>query len=118
MGDSRRWKFSYVVAFSRTASDRCRDFLTPFPAEDKGMVLTAVGDVAAMFHEHVADTLFGVGGTRSQLREAVNDILNEVETVHLVQHNHVEGRGGGALLFITANVNIPVIRAPVSQAMN
>ena len=41
-----------------------------------------------------------------------------MEAIELVQHDHVEGRGGRALLLIAAHVNIVVIVPPIGQSMN
>ena len=80
--------------------------------------LPALVDVVPMFDERVADGLLRVGGARTELRQAVNHVLDEMEAVHLVQYNHVERRRRGAFLLVTADVEVLVVRAAVGKAMD
>jgi len=57
-----------------------------------------LGDVLLVLDQLLADGLLGVGGARAQGRHAVDDVGHEVEGVEVVQHDHVEGRGRGALV--------------------
>ncbi len=59
-----------------------------------------------VFHEFVLDGLFGVGGPRAQLRQAVDHVGEEMESVQVVQDDHVEGRRGGAFLFVAAHGSV------------
>ena len=43
---------------------------------------------------------------------------DKVKSVEVVQRHHVEGRCRGALLFVSAHVEVVVIRASVGQPMN
>src|SRR4029078_1823953 len=80
---------SNVVPFGRTSLDGDRRFLAPFPAEDEWMILTAFVDVPALFDEHIAKAVLRVGSARTELRQPVDDIFNEVEAVHVIQDDHV-----------------------------
>jgi hypothetical protein len=51
-------------------------------------------------------------------RHAVDDVADQVEAVEVVQHRHVEGRGGGALLLVAAHVQVAVVGAPVGQPVD
>src|SRR5262249_10476210 len=84
----------------RRATARGGGFLPPLPAGDLRHVVAVAGDVPPVLDELVADGLLGVGGACPQLGHAVDDVLHEVEAVEVVQHAHVERRGGGALLLV------------------
>ena len=62
--------------------------------------------------------LFCIGRTRTQPRHAVNHILHQVKAVEVVEHAHVEGRGGCSLFLVSTHVEIFMIRAAIGQAMN
>ena len=51
------------------------------------------------------------GGTLSESRHAVDDVHHEVEAVEIVQHGHVERRGGRALFLVAAHVQVVVVGA-------
>src|SRR5690606_1182566 len=78
------------------------------------------GDVGAVFAGpgagREARVDHGLPQARSLLAQggyAVDDIHDQVIAVEVVEHDHVEGRGGGALLLVAAHVQIVVIGAPV-----
>jgi len=54
----------------------------------------------------------------SQPRHAVDDVDDEVEAVHVVEHDHVERRRRGALLLVAPYVEMGVVGAPVGQAVD
>ena len=83
--------------------------LPPSPAADERMILAAFVDVLAVFDERVADGLLGVGGARAELRQAIDHILHQMETVHLVQHDHIERRRGRAFLLVAAHMKVLVV---------
>ena len=82
------------------------------------MVFAAFVDVLTMIDERITDRLLGISGPRTKLRQAINHILHQVETVHLVEHDHIERRGGRAFFFVAADVEILVVRAAVCKAMD
>ena len=57
-------------------------------------------------------------GDVAQARNAVDDVAGQVETVQIVEHGHIERRGGGAFFLIAADVQIVVIGAAVGQAVD
>ena len=61
---------------------------------------------------------FRIAGHALQARHAIDHVARQVEAVQVVQHGHVERRGGGAFFFVSAHVQIVVIGAPIGQAMN
>src|SRR4029453_484184 len=72
--------------------------LAHFPAPPGGVLL--------VLDQLVANGLLGVRGARAQLGDAIDDVLEQVETIHVVEHDHVEGGGGGALLLAAADVDV------------
>lgn len=107
-----------VVAFRRPSSSGFRFVLSPSPAADLRRVLTVLVDILFVIDESVADRLFGICGSGSQLRHPVDDVLDEIKTVDVVEDAHIEGRGGCPLFLITADVQVFVVGAPVGQAMD
>ena len=55
---------------------------------------------------------------RAERRHAVDDIHDKVIPIEVVEHDHVERRGGRPLLFIATHVNVGVIGSPVREAMD
>ncbi len=53
-----------------------------------------------------------------QARDAVDHVACKVKSVQIVEDRHIEGSGGCSFLFVSANVKVVVIRAPISQAVN
>ena len=52
------------------------------------------------------------------LRDAVDRVHDEMETVEVVQHRHVERRRDGAFFLVAADVNVVVIGAAISQSVD
>ena len=75
-------------------------------------------DVFPVFKEFVAQRLFEISGGRTELRKTINDILCEVEAVHVVEDGHVERRGDGPFLLVAADVKTVVIGAAIRESMN
>jgi hypothetical protein len=70
-------------------------------------------------------TLHGRPVTRRRLLHLVaeswnslNSVQRELITVEIVQHDHVEWGRGGALLLVSAHMNIVMIVPPVGQLVN
>src|SRR5215469_14122960 len=95
---------SYVIAFRGTLHRTHCAFFAPSPAEHERMILSALVDVLAVLDQGVTNRLLGVGSARAELRQAVNDILYQVEPVQFVQHHHVEGCCGSAFLFVATDM--------------
>src|SRR5215204_6468246 len=92
--------------------------LRPRPTRDFGHVDAIAGDILLVLHELVADRLLSVSGPRTELRNTVDDIADEVEAIQIIHHAHVERCAGGTLLLVAAHVKIPVTIAPVGEAVN
>src|SRR5262245_26518509 len=109
---------SDIVTFRGTGSAGYRLLLSPLPATDLGHILAVLVNIFLMIDKRVANRLLRIGCPSTQLRHPVNHVLHQVKPIKIVEHAHVERRGGCPLLFITAHVEIFVIRAAIGQAMN
>src|SRR4029450_7085127 len=59
----------------------------PAPLPDLGHVLAVPGDVLLVLDQLVANGLLGVRGARAQLGDAIDDVLEQMETIHVVEHD-------------------------------
>ncbi len=75
-------------------------------------------DVEFVIDQQIAQFLFVASGPRGKAGDAVDDIHRQMEAIQIVEDRHVEWGGGRAFLLITANVQIIVIGAAVSEAMD
>ncbi len=57
-------------------------------------------------------------GPGSESGDPVDDVHDEMEPVHIVEHQHVKRSGGRALLHIAADVQVVVSVAPVGEPVN
>ena len=74
-----------------------------------------VGPNAQALVDHV---LAESGGVRAQARDAVDHVHDQMEAVEVVEHDHVEGSGGGPLLLVAAHVQIWMITPAICKAVN
>ena len=77
-----------------------------------------LADVLLVLDQLVAHRLLDVGGHGRSLRHAVDHVAGQVEAVEVVQHRHVERRGGGAFLLVAADVQVVVVGAAIGQAVD
>jgi hypothetical protein len=68
-------------------------------------------NVLLVLDEFVSNELLGVGGARSQLRQAIDHVAKQVKAVHVIDHYHIEWRRGGAFYLVAAHVQVLVVRA-------
>src|SRR5579859_1511118 len=92
--------------------------IRPHPVQDVGWVLAVVARVLAVAQALVVHPLTDVRGLRPESGHAVDHVHDQVEPVEVVEHDHVEGRGRGALLFVTADMDVVVVSAPVREAVD
>ena len=85
---------------------------------DLGRVLAVLARVGARQQAPVGHVLAHVAGPRRQAGHAVDHVHHQVEAVQVVEHDHVEGRRGGALLLVAAHVDVVVVGAPVGEAVD
>src|SRR5262245_53337896 len=90
----------------------------PDPVTNLRHVLAVTNDVALVIDEFFTDRLLRVCGAPAKARHAVDDIGYQMKTIEIVQHNHVEGRRGSALLLVTADVEVVMVGPSIREAMN
>ena len=71
-----------------------------------------------MIQQLITEKLLGVCGPRSQTGHSIDHVAGQVEAVNIVQHSHIEGGSRSALLLVSANVEILMIRSTIGQAMD
>ena len=76
------------------------------------------GDVEFVALDGFAESLRGLIDDVAETRDARDSVQGQAEAIHAIEHGHVEGSGGGAFFDVAADVNVVVIAAAVSQAMN
>src|SRR5256885_14033795 len=72
----------------------------------------------SMLERAVAHCVLEVIAAAGELRQALDDVLDEVEAIHVVQHRHVEGGGDRAFLLVAAHMQVHVVPAAVGEAMD
>lgn len=66
--------------------------LFPFPLADFRHILTVLGDILLMLHQLIAHLLVEVRAAVAKLRQAQQNVLDEVEAVDIILHAHIERR--------------------------
>src|SRR5256885_17230861 len=74
----------------------------PTPVAHQRHVLAMAGDVLAMLDQPDAHFVLEVSAAAGELRQTIDDILDEVEAIHIVQHRHIEGGRDRAFLLVAA----------------
>jgi hypothetical protein len=54
----------------------------------------------------------------SEPRHTVDHVDHEVKAVEVVEHDHVERRRRGALVVVSANVEVVVVIAPIGEPVD
>jgi CRP-like cAMP-binding protein len=90
----------------------------PGPVSHLREVLALLAGVRAGLDALVGHQLADVAGRGGQPGDPVDHVHHQVVPVQVVQHDHVEGRGGGALLLVPADVEVGVPGAAVGQPVD
>jgi len=75
-------------------------------------------DVLFVLDELVAQELFEIRADALQARDAVDHVAREVKSIQIVQDRHIERSRRCSFLLVSANVEVVMIGAPISQAVN
>src|ERR1700759_4781952 len=81
----------------------------PPPVGDPGVVLAVVAGVFAALLALVDHLLAQVRGGRGEAGHPVDDVDDQAEAVQVVEHDHVERGGRGALFLVAADVQVVVV---------
>src|SRR5438309_4906163 len=90
----------------------------PTPVAHQRHVLAMAGDVLAMFDQPVAHFVLEVSAAAGELRQTIDDVLDEVEAIHILQHRHIEGARDRPYLLLAARMQVRVVPAAVGEAMD
>src|SRR5580700_845701 len=91
---------------------------TPAPIAYLRQVVADAADIRRMFDELIADELLDVRRTILKLGKSIDHVVGEMETVDLVAHRHIEWRRRRTLLFISAHVEVCMIRPPIGEPVD
>ncbi len=72
------------------------------------------GDVLFVLDELVAQELLEMSADALQARDAVDHVAGKMKSIQIVQDGHIEGSGRCSLFFVSADVEVVMIRAPIS----
>src|SRR3954465_10375463 len=75
-------------------------------------------DVTLMPLQIGVQPVFGFGEHVEDGRYTTDCVESELESVHLIQNCHIEGRCGCAFLLVTTNMDVVVVMAPIHKTMN
>jgi len=78
-------------------------------------VLSESADVALVLNESVLHLLLEINVRASGLREAIDDVHDQVEAIEVVEYRHVERSRDGAFFLVVPDMKVGVIRAAVGQ---
>ena len=105
--------------FSSLQRDRAEPLLPcPLPTADLRTVDSVLVSMAPACNLAIAEFFFGMRANPLQLRDAVNRVDCETEPVGLVVNCQFHWRVDVALLFVTAHMQVSVVRAAVGEAVN
>src|SRR6478672_935962 len=90
----------------------------PLPSVDLRAVDSMLVSIATAGNLAVPEFLFGVRADSLQVRDAVNRVDGEAESVRLVVDRQLHRRIDVAFLFVAAHVQVPMVRSAVSQTVN
>jgi hypothetical protein len=92
--------------------------LRPLPVFDFRHVTAMGGDVLPVLNVLIAHALFERRRALTELGHTVNYIHDQAEAVEVIAHHHIEWRTGTAFFLVAAHMQIVMVGAAVSQAMN
>ena len=93
-------------------------YAAPFPVANLGQVVTVLCDIAPVIEQFITDGLLSVSGPCAHLGHAVDHIADQSEAIQLIAHAHVKRRRGRALFLVSAHMEVLMVGAPVSEAVN
>src|ERR1700733_2996873 len=108
------WSSGSPPARRRGWSGRIR----PLPVPDLRHILPVLEHIARMLDEGVAKLLFDVSRGDAKAGHPLDHLDRQMKPVELVQHDHVEGRGGGTLFLETTNMHSGMVGPAIGQAMD
>jgi hypothetical protein len=77
-------------------------------------VISVFADALFVLDELVAQELLEMSADALQARDAVNHVPRKMKSIQVVQDSHIEWSGRCSCLFVSTNVEVVMIRAPIS----
>src|ERR1700675_1264446 len=111
-------KGALLAAGTRIKYEDFHGLIGPLPIPDFWQVVSMFADVLFVLNDLVTQKPLKMGGDALQARGAVDHVAREVKTIQFVQDGHIEGSRRRAFFLISADVEVVMIGAPISQAVN
>ena len=89
----------------------------PFPVANLRQILAVLIDVELVLYKFVLAQLLEIRALGPESRNAIDDILNQMEAIQIILHAHVECRGDGSFFLVAAHMDV-AIGSAVGQAMH
>src|SRR5262245_1904572 len=107
-----------VIRLGRDTAPGRRSMLAPRPATHLDHVFTVLSYVLFVCNEFVADRLLRISSSGTQPGYAIDDVLDQMEAIHIIQDAHIKRRRRGSFFFIAAYVQVVVICACVGEPVD
>src|SRR5579871_1655841 len=92
--------------------------IRPSPVGRLGFIDTVLMRVVPAFDPLIQESLLRMSPNLLQFRDTIYDIHRKTEAIDVVINGQFQGSVDAALFFISAYVNVGMIRAPISQPVN
>jgi len=92
--------------------------IRPFPVPDLGHVFAVDRDILFMLYQLVVKPFLDSARCGMEFFNAVDNVVNEIETIDLVHDRHVERGSSRAFLFVASHVKVPVIGPAVYEPVD
>ena len=92
--------------------------IAPFPVADLRHVLAVAVDVLFVLDQLVLQLPLQMNALAARLRQAIDDVHDEMEAIQIVEYRHVEGGRDRAFFLVAADVKVGVIGAAIGQPVN
>src|SRR5207245_8467214 len=92
--------------------------MRPFPIPDFRQVVSMFADVLFVFDELVAQELLEMPADALQARDAIDHIACKMKPIQIVQDRHIKRSGRSSFLFVSADVEVVMVRTPISWQVN
>lgn len=76
------------------------------------------GDISFVLDQLVPELLLEISPFDAGLRQPIYRVYYKMEAVQIVKNGHVEGRRDRAFFFVATDVQVSVVGAAVSKAVN
>ena len=89
--------------------------MRPGPVAHRWKIDSMLADVLVVLREPAVHFSPDVRVAGREIRDSVDHVDHQMKTIEIVQHRHVERRGGGSLLLVSAHVKVAVIVTAIAR---